>query len=561
MVRENGIYGIDVSTYRGYVNWHEVIEDQQQIKFAITKATDGDEYIDSTFDMNWTGMRRVGLIRGAFHYLRPKIDPIAQADHFLAVMQGINHSFDLPLILDVERGKKDLDGVNRTHIAWKAMSLEDRKDQVGRFLKRLRDVTGRIPILYTNHATWDELFDHCEDFVDYPLWLARYSDEEPEVPASNWGGAGYTIWQFTEDGIVEGVNKGKPPVDINWYPGSLADLRNDFGLNETPMQHAEYLNTDVIEAFKATASESSIDVDELLSAANLSHIKITPLNIERPYAGPAIEELPGINTAIRKNLKKFLKDIDRSPTNIGKPGLSNQDVIRLFQAADSSNKNRWLKWIRDANLTSIYEERFVPYCGPTIDEMENLDDALKDSLKSCLGISTIQPESDEVEPTYPDLELTNGDMVTIFFRVASELETNVWSLFQRTRLVHIFSLDETLQLSYTGPKIDDLPNLTGTEKSTFNNALDEGTPHVSISATEASYPGLINQDIVNVIIRVANQHGENPWNWLKETGLSYLLKPESNRRLPYTGPLMEELPKLAPNQKQKLKTEIERITL
>ena len=57
-------------------------------------------------------------------------------------------------------------------------------------------------------------------FSNYPLWIANYGVEAPAVPANNWGGKSWTFWQYSDDGVVPGVNGGAPPVDVNRYRGS-----------------------------------------------------------------------------------------------------------------------------------------------------------------------------------------------------------------------------------------------------------------------------------------------------------------------------------------------------
>ncbi len=380
----NGILGIDVSEYRGYVNWYKVIEDDQQIVFAITKATDGTEDVDPTFDRNWAGMRRVGLVRGAFHYFRPMPDPEIQAEHFCNAMQGINRDFDFPLILDVERGKIDpKTGINQTKINWKKLDLEERKRRIRKCLERIEAISGRRPILYTNNATWDELFKQNEEFIDYPLWLAHYTDQQPTVPANNWGGKGYKIWQFTEDGVVAGVNNGKPPVDINIYPGTLSDMLVDFSMEQAPdhQQIAEYLNSDILEAAKLCAQQFGEDFEGLLLGAQLSHLHTDEFNHGRPYGGPPIDQLPGLNAQMCAAMKNALEDVDHSPTNLGKPGLSNQNVINIFIDAGKRLGVNGLSWISRAKLSYLYDVRQETYNGPMIDELPGLNPEERQALK------------------------------------------------------------------------------------------------------------------------------------------------------------------------------------
>jgi len=55
--------GIDVSYWSSKINWTKVRADGQ--RFMFTKATEGDFYTDPTFDDNWLGAKKAGVLRGA----------------------------------------------------------------------------------------------------------------------------------------------------------------------------------------------------------------------------------------------------------------------------------------------------------------------------------------------------------------------------------------------------------------------------------------------------------------------------------------------------------------
>jgi lysozyme len=50
------------------------------------------------------------------------------------------------------------------------------------------------------------------------LWVAHWTTgASPIMPANNWGGKGWTFWQYTSDGSVPGIT-GR--VDLNRYNGT-----------------------------------------------------------------------------------------------------------------------------------------------------------------------------------------------------------------------------------------------------------------------------------------------------------------------------------------------------
>ena len=50
------------------------------------------------------------------------------------------------------------------------------------------------------------------------LWVAHWTTgTAPSVPGGNWAGDGWTFWQYTSDGAVDGIS-GR--VDLNRYRGT-----------------------------------------------------------------------------------------------------------------------------------------------------------------------------------------------------------------------------------------------------------------------------------------------------------------------------------------------------
>ncbi len=60
--------GIDVSYWNAGIDWPKVRAAGQ--RFTFIKASEGDGYLDPTFDDNWRGAKAAGLLRGAYHFFR-----------------------------------------------------------------------------------------------------------------------------------------------------------------------------------------------------------------------------------------------------------------------------------------------------------------------------------------------------------------------------------------------------------------------------------------------------------------------------------------------------------
>ncbi|KPQ38999.1 MAG: lysozyme [Phormidium sp. OSCR] len=187
------VRGIDVSDHQGTVNWTAV--SKSGVEFAITKATEGGTFVADSFQRNWSGIRSVGLVRGAYHFYRPRTDALAQANLFLNMVKL--QPGDLPPVLDIESD----DGVDPERI----------RAGIRSWLVRVEAATGRRPILYTYPGFWERL-GNWQDFREYPLWIAHYTTAaRPWVPGG-WGT--WTMWQFTDRGTVDGVTG---PVDVNSF--------------------------------------------------------------------------------------------------------------------------------------------------------------------------------------------------------------------------------------------------------------------------------------------------------------------------------------------------------
>ncbi len=184
--------GIDVSRYQGDVAWKEVAE--SGITFALAKATQGTSYADPKFSKNWEGMKREGIIRGAYHFLTPDEDGAAQARHFISVVHP--ESGDLPTVVDVERiGKHSNADLVRVLLA---------------FRDEIQQHHGHEIMIYVSPAFWtDHLEPHLPSAWTGPLWIAEYEVKEPKLISkiSDW-----SIWQHSNTGRCKGI---KGNVDLN----------------------------------------------------------------------------------------------------------------------------------------------------------------------------------------------------------------------------------------------------------------------------------------------------------------------------------------------------------
>ncbi|MBL7826289.1 MAG: glycoside hydrolase family 25 protein [Saprospiraceae bacterium] len=195
---EHKLQGVDVSHYQKVISW-DTVAARQSIDFAFVKATEGHDYLDSLFCRNWESLGRLGIARGAYHFFRAYGCGDEQASHFLAHVEM--HPGDLAPVLDIER----TDGI----------PPEIMREEAAIWLQKVEQTLNVKPIIYSNLHFYEQ---HLAGYFDqYPLWIARYSDETPSL----FNGKNWDIWQFSNEGCIDGISE---KVDMNLFPGTPETL-------------------------------------------------------------------------------------------------------------------------------------------------------------------------------------------------------------------------------------------------------------------------------------------------------------------------------------------------
>lgn len=197
-------FGFDMSHYQNSkdIKWDSLAIGNRTIplKFVILRATMGNRSKDQNFDEFWTTAKKHNLIRGAYHFYRPDEDPVKQANNFLESVKL--EEGDLVPVLDIERNPHKY-------------SKEELRKNLKIWLKIVEEKYGEKPIIYTfYHYYKDNLRG---EFDEYPLWLANYNNVLQPSPEDDW-----KMWQFTENGIVYGINT---KVDLNVFNGNVWSLK------------------------------------------------------------------------------------------------------------------------------------------------------------------------------------------------------------------------------------------------------------------------------------------------------------------------------------------------
>lgn len=198
--------GIDVSTHQGSIDWGRVAATGK--RFAFARASAGTLTVDDTYTRNRAGARAVGIPVGAYHFANPDSAPndaLNEANWFLSLAAPTQG--DLIPTLDVEV----TNGLSTTALTtW-----------LQTWLARVTEVTGVRPMIYTTPNFWKAAVADTAWFAanGYTvLWVAHWTTASaPTVPAGDWGGNGWTFWQYSSNGTVPGIDA---RVDLDRYEGS-----------------------------------------------------------------------------------------------------------------------------------------------------------------------------------------------------------------------------------------------------------------------------------------------------------------------------------------------------
>ena len=267
--------GIDVSYWNAGIDWPKVRAAGQRFVFA--KATEGGSYADPTFDDNWLGAKRAGLLRGAYHFFRANIDPKRQATKFIDYVKSMNDDGELPAVLDLE-----------THDAQTKDKIIERARV---WLDAVEAAFGRKPIIYSGQYFLQDYFSEPGGgppawVKDYPLWLAQYPIQyiDGMQPALPRGWFNWTFWQYSDRGTVNGINA---KVDLNLFNGTLEELYRlanmDTGGAPLTKKHTVMAG----DTFESLAIQYGLTVRELVSANPQLLRTGEVLNIPAPDAIPS----------------------------------------------------------------------------------------------------------------------------------------------------------------------------------------------------------------------------------------------------------------------------------
>ena len=175
--------GIDVSKHQGRIDWH-TISRNKKVEFVYLKATEGATYVSPVYYTNLAEAKRNKIHVGCYHFYRTTSGAYEQFENFKAHVKAGEQQL-LPLI-DVEK----IGNYGSQRLV----------DSLTVFLRLVEKHYKVRPMLYTYQQFYNNHL--AGSFTKYPLFIAKYSDEEPQLIDN----AKATLWQFSDRGSMVGIN-------------------------------------------------------------------------------------------------------------------------------------------------------------------------------------------------------------------------------------------------------------------------------------------------------------------------------------------------------------------
>ena len=196
------------------LDWESIKE--QGYDFVILKV--GSDYSgkSATFDMDYEGAKAAGLMVGAYYYAYSStvLETRNDAQEVLEWIKG--KQFEMPIYYDIEEPSLAQN-----------LSAEALTELITVFIEELQ-ANGYYSALYLNNDWLTNKLDTQTVLERFDIWYARYPLSEDPVWNEEKYGKQLSMWQFSEEGVVEGFDT---YVDLNYCYRDYPSLMKQWGLN------------------------------------------------------------------------------------------------------------------------------------------------------------------------------------------------------------------------------------------------------------------------------------------------------------------------------------------
>jgi GH25 family lysozyme M1 (1,4-beta-N-acetylmuramidase) len=217
--RANNLFGIDVSSFQGTVDWSAA--HGGGVQWAFAKATEGNYYVDAYLDRNMRTGKLRGIAMGAYHFARPDQNCVSTEANYFWSHAGQYILADgktiFPMVdFEVFNGH----ACQPSYTAWFNTWSDDVQAKTSKFMH---------PILYASACA-----GMCDVTTACTLeaWIANYNGQNLYT-GNPWnvcrscnykdpGGTYWVWWQVSSTGAVPGISGN---CDLDAYFSTLAHMQ------------------------------------------------------------------------------------------------------------------------------------------------------------------------------------------------------------------------------------------------------------------------------------------------------------------------------------------------
>lgn len=192
------IYGIDVSSYQGVIDWEKV--KASGVKFAILRIGTS-KGKDSAFERNYIGAKSVGMPIGVYYYSYASTIEAATKEANTVLTWLAGHKFEYPIYYDIEDSSllTGLTTADRTNLC---IAYNTVLENAGYFCG-----------VYSGKYWLNNYLDLATLQSKYAIWMAQYLNSGTD---SKDYSSSYPIWQYSSKGAVSGIS-GNVDLDVCYY--------------------------------------------------------------------------------------------------------------------------------------------------------------------------------------------------------------------------------------------------------------------------------------------------------------------------------------------------------
>ena len=200
------LYGIDVSSHNGLINWLQV-KQSNRISYAIIRAAyrgfvTGRIVTDDQFEKNLMQANATGLDIGVYFFTQAINENEAreEADYIINLIKRYNIKIKYPIVIDTENSGSKTNGILDNEGRADQLSSTMRTNVCIAFCERIKQY-GYTPMIY---ASRDWFYNNLEvnRLNSYEHWVAHYTGDFNKQTDYQQP---YTMWQYTSEGSLPGI--------------------------------------------------------------------------------------------------------------------------------------------------------------------------------------------------------------------------------------------------------------------------------------------------------------------------------------------------------------------